>query len=169
MTGLRRALLLVAFQGLVVGLVAVAIVLSSDYADAPAVSAALGVFIGWSFVGVGLLAWWRRPENRFGVLMTIVGFTWCLSGLGASNAPDVFIVGFILGPLPYAFLIHMLLGFPTGALRGWLDRVLVCVAYLICTVVQWAAVPFVDTTRSEYDGPRNPLLISRHDDLVDRI
>ena len=37
-----------------------------------------GLFIGWSFIGVGLFAWWRRPDNRFGVLMTAVGFAFFL-------------------------------------------------------------------------------------------
>ena len=35
MTGLRRALLLVAVEGLVVGLVALALVASSDHVEAP--------------------------------------------------------------------------------------------------------------------------------------
>ena len=28
--------------------------------------AALALVVGWSFIGTGLFAWWRRPENRFG-------------------------------------------------------------------------------------------------------
>ena len=32
--------------------------------------------ITWSFVGTGLFAWWRRPENRVGPLMIAVGFSW---------------------------------------------------------------------------------------------
>ncbi len=78
MTGLRRALLLVAVEGLVVGLVAFALVASSDHVDARVAQGLIVVFIGWSFIGVGLYAWWRRPENRFGVLMTAVGFAWFL-------------------------------------------------------------------------------------------
>jgi hypothetical protein len=46
-TGLRRALALVAIEGIVVGLVALAILLSSDHADARGVNAALGLFLGW--------------------------------------------------------------------------------------------------------------------------
>ena len=61
MSGLRRALGLVAIEGVVVGLVALAIVLSSDHIDARAFQGILGLFIGWSWIGAGLIAWWRRP------------------------------------------------------------------------------------------------------------
>ena len=47
MTGLRRALGLVAIEGIVVGLVALALTLSSDHDDSPGVTAALGLFVGW--------------------------------------------------------------------------------------------------------------------------
>ena len=41
--------------------------------------------IGWSFIGTGLFAWWRRPENRFGALLVAVGFAWFTSGLIAAE------------------------------------------------------------------------------------
>ena len=56
MTGLRRALLLVAVEGLVVGLVAFAIIASSDHVDARVAQGLIVTFIGWSFIGVGLYA-----------------------------------------------------------------------------------------------------------------
>ena len=49
-------------------------------------TAALGLFIGWSFIGAGLFAWWRRPDNRFGVLMTAVGFAFFLGVLTAADS-----------------------------------------------------------------------------------
>ena len=97
MTGLRRALGLVAIEGIVVGLVALAIVLSSDHSRATAAStAALGLFVGWSFIGVGLFAWWRRPDSRFGVLMAAVGFAWFLGVLTAADASWLFTLGVLL-------------------------------------------------------------------------
>ena len=92
-TGLRRALGLVAIEGIVVGLVALAIVLSSDHVGNRAVTATLGLFIGWSFIGAGLFAWWRRPDNRFGVLMTAVGFAFFLGVLVAADSSLLFTVG----------------------------------------------------------------------------
>ena len=114
MSGLRRALLLVAIEGLVVGLVALAITLSSDHLDAPVLNGAVSAFIGWSFIGVGLYAWWRRPDNRFGVLMTAVGFAWFLASLVSANAPWLFTIGVLVCNVYAAVFVHMLLAYPDG-------------------------------------------------------
>ena len=107
MTGLRRALLLVAVEGLVVGLVALALVASSDHVDARVAQGLIIVFIGWSFIGVGLYAWWRRPENRFGVLMTAVGFAWFLQALTAADSSWLFTIGVLrLEPLRRRLRAH---------------------------------------------------------------
>ena len=96
MTGLRRALALVAIEGIIVGLVALAIMLSSDHVGSPGATAGLILFVGWSWIGVGLYAWWRRPDNRFGVLMTAVGFAFFLVALTAADARWLFTVGVLL-------------------------------------------------------------------------
>ena len=36
--------------------------------------AVFGPIIGGAFIGTGLFAWLRRPENRFGALMVALGF-----------------------------------------------------------------------------------------------
>ena len=114
MTGLRRALLLVAAEGLVVGFVALALTLSSDHSDEVPLQAVLGLFIGWSFIGVGLYAWWRRPENRFGVIMTGVGFAWFLGALTSANSSWLFTIGCLLSSVYAAVFVHMLLAYPSG-------------------------------------------------------
>ena len=78
MTGLRRALLSVAFAGVVAAAAASALVLGSDHVPMPGAAIAVGLVITASFIGTGLYAWWRRPSNRFGALMTAVGFTFLL-------------------------------------------------------------------------------------------
>jgi len=105
---------LVAVEGLVVGLVVLALTFSSDHLDERGLIAGLGLFVGWSFIGVGLYAWWRRPENRFGVLMTAVGFAFFLTALVASDADWLFTLGFALTSLYLAVFIHMLLAYPDG-------------------------------------------------------
>ena len=114
MSGLRRALGLVAIEGVVVGLVALAIVLSSDHIDARAFQGILGLFIGWSWIGAGLIAWWRRPDNRFGVLMTAVGFAFFLSSLAAADAAWLFTIGVLLSAVYFAVFVHMLVAYPDG-------------------------------------------------------
>ncbi len=114
MTGLRRALGLVAIEGIVVGLVALAIVLSSDHTDAKGLTSGIGLFLGWSWIGIGLYAWWRRPDNRFGVLMTAVGFAFFLSVLTAADASWLFTLGVVFSSLYAAVFVHMLLAYPDG-------------------------------------------------------
>src|SRR4051794_23122218 len=53
----------------------------------------LEVGVGWSFVGIGLIARRRRPGSRSGTLMVAVGFTWLLRVAGAVEHP----VGYVLG------------------------------------------------------------------------
>ena len=76
MSGLRRALLGLAVAGLAFGLAAGALVVTSDHRTDPVALLVLGLAMGWSFIGTGLYAWWRRPDHRIGPLMTLVGFAW---------------------------------------------------------------------------------------------
>ena len=62
----------------------------SDHIDLPGLYMAIGLFVGWSFIGVGLYAWWRRPDNRFGALMVMAGFAWFLAGLEVSEVAVLF-------------------------------------------------------------------------------
>lgn len=72
----RRTLVALAGAGLAAGLVYVLLVLASDHVDDRGFTAALGLLVGWSFIGTGLFAWRRRPDNRTGALMAAVGFAW---------------------------------------------------------------------------------------------
>ena len=120
MTGLRRALWSVAFAGLVAAAAASALVIASDHIAMPGAAIAVGLVITASFIGTGLYAWWRRPSNRFGALMTAVGFTFLLGSLTASDDSAVFTVGVILSSVYFVVFAHMVLGYPEGRLeRRW--------------------------------------------------
>ena len=41
--------------------------------------AAGALLTGWGFIGVGLYAWGRRPDNRVGMLMAATGFAWLVA------------------------------------------------------------------------------------------
>ena len=153
MTGLRRALGLVAIEGIVVGLVALAIVLSSDHVDAEAFSAALGLFLGWSWIGVGLFAWWRRPDNRFGVLMTAVGFAFFLSVLTAADSQlAVHDRRAALEHLPRACSCTCCWPIPTGgSTRRGMRRLLVG-AYALAII---GPAPIADVRRHRQHGLRD--------------
>jgi signal transduction histidine kinase len=159
--GLRRALIGLAVGAVGLGVVDLALILGSDHTDHRGLVAAGGLLIAWSFAGTGLFAWWRRPENRFGALMTAVGFAWLGSGLGAANSPEVFVVGQLLGALVYGLLAHMVLAFPSGRLETRFERAIVAAAYVDTTVLQALPLLFTDTASSDSckGCPSNPLLI----------
>src|SRR3954466_4111447 len=90
MPGLRRALLALFALGVLFAGADVALVLTSDHETQKALAAVLIPLIGLAFVGTGTFAWWRRPLNRFGLLMTAVGFAWLIRGMTEANAAVVF-------------------------------------------------------------------------------
>jgi PAS domain S-box-containing protein len=108
--------------GLALCVVAVWLVATSDHAEAGGVSSAIAIIAGASFVATGLIATWRRPDNRTGPLMAATGYAWLLSALAAANTAWVFTTGFVLGSLSFAMFAHLVLAFPTGRLERDLHR-----------------------------------------------
>jgi signal transduction histidine kinase len=162
-TSLRRALVAIAIAGAFACAVLLALAIDSVGGHHRDLIAIFGPIIGGAFIGTGLLAWWRRPENRFGALMVALGFAYCLSGLIVTTEPWPFITGLALIALPYAILFHILLAFPTGRLQDRGARWLTGAAYFFATAGWWACMVFEDTTR--IGVPANPLLIADHPDL----
>jgi signal transduction histidine kinase len=167
-SGLRRALLAVAFAAVIAGAAASALVLSSDHVPHPGATIAIGLLISWSFVGTGLYAWWRRPTSRFGALMTAVGFTFMLGVLTASDDSVVFTAGVLLSSLYFVVFAHMVLAYPDGRLeKPWHARLLAS-GYAIALVgmvpqLLWGFSPSMNCG----DCPPSALLIEENDTLRD--
>ena len=122
-----------------------------------------GPLIGAAFIGTGLFAWLRRPENRVGALMVALGFGYCLSALIVTTESWTFIAGLAVIALPYAILSHILLAFPSGRLGTRGSRTLAAAIYLVATVGWWTCMLFQDTMRLDF--PANPLLVADEPDL----
>jgi signal transduction histidine kinase len=162
-SSLRRALATIAVAGLVVCAILLALAIHSVGGHHRDLIAIFGPLIGAAFIGTGVFAWLRRPDNRFGALMVAVGYSYCLSGLIVTTAPWPFIAGLALIALPYAILFHILLAFPSGRLETHGSRVLAGAAYAVATVGWWACMVFQDTTR--LGVPANPLEIADEPEL----
>jgi signal transduction histidine kinase len=160
---LRRALAGIALAGAVVCAILLAVAIHSVGGHHRDLIAVFGPVIGAAFIGTGVLAWWRRPENRFGALMVTVGFTYCLSGLIVSTDPWPFIIGLALIAVPYAVLYHILLAFPSGVIGSPGNRALVVAAYLVATVGWWACMLVQDT--AAIGVPPNPIMVADEPDL----
>ncbi len=125
----RRPWLAVLPVGLGAGVVALALVLTSNHEDNLVANSALGLLLGWSFIGSGLFAWSRRPDNRTGPLMVAVGFAWFLGALTWANASLPYTLGEAVGALSLASFIHLLFAFPNGRVETKVERAIVAAAY----------------------------------------
>ena len=90
------------------------------------------------FVLAGVVAWWRRPESRFGILMVLAGTAWFLSTLASANLAMPYTIGIAFDLLPAALFLHVFLAFPTGRLERPFDRALVASAYVTAFGLQLA-------------------------------
>jgi signal transduction histidine kinase len=88
------------------------------------------------YVAAGLYAWARRPNNLIGALLVAAGFTWGAAGLADTAVPALVAVGLIFATAPLAFIVHLLLAFPSGRLRDRGARLAAAGAYFVCIVLQ---------------------------------
>jgi signal transduction histidine kinase len=144
----------------VFGLADLALILTSDFIPMREAWAVFGLLIGWSFIGTGLFAWARRPDNRVGALMAGTGFAWLLAGVGLSDYPLLFTLGNLLGSLYVAVAVHLLLAFPDGNLDTRGERRIVRTSYLLTTVGLLPVYLFTEPSQLGCDDcPDNILLV----------
>ncbi len=148
MTGLRRALIALGAAGAVLLALAVALQLTSDHVEEPVLNAVGGGLVMSTYIAVGLVAWWRRPHNRFGALMAAVGFAYAVGALTAADASLPATVGVVFGAVYLAVAAHMVLAFPTGRLATPGQRRLVAATYALVVLA-----PLIAALVTEDTGP----------------
>jgi signal transduction histidine kinase len=158
--GLRRALVAIGLAGIVCGLVYLELMLASRHIADKWLAASLGLFIGWSFIGTGLFAWWRRASSRFGALMVAVGFAFFASGLAAANASGLFTIGLMLSSLSFGICAHMLLAFPGGQVATRFQRRLVGLIYVLCLVGPLPTLLAGDFVHHRCDCPESAIRVA---------
>jgi signal transduction histidine kinase len=122
--------------GVLAGVAATAALLYGGYSVPVALAAptlALNLAVGWSFVGIGAVARARRPDNRTGLLMVVLGFAFFARFAVAVARYPAFVVGVLVGSLYLSVFLHLLVAFPTGRLTTWPQRAAVAVGYLLST------------------------------------
>ena len=103
-----------------------------------AVQLGLLEWISVPYILVGLLAWFRRPESRLGILMIAGGFAVGLSTLQFERQDHLYTLGAVFDVIPAALFLHVFLAFPDGFLRSRFERVLVGAAYTSAIGLQLA-------------------------------
>lgn len=169
MTGLRRALLGIGVAGFAVGVVVAFVVAHSEHTTARGAFVAVSLVLGWSFIGTGLYAWDRRPENGTGGLMVAVGFAWFIQPLGSVNSALLFTAALVVVNTFYAVLIHLLLAFPSGRLRTRRDRRLAGAAYFTAVGLQVPPLFFFETPNRFCDNCPENLLGVMHSELTTQL
>jgi signal transduction histidine kinase len=123
----------VALAGCAAAASSLVLVLTSDAVNGdvgePLVIALLGAWITVSYVLCGLIAWLRRPASRFGPLMIAAAFASFLTELAWTTSDVPFTIGQALDLLPPVLFLHVFLAYPSGRLRGLVERALIVTAY----------------------------------------
>jgi signal transduction histidine kinase len=129
-------LVVIALAGVAAVGCSVALALSSDHVVDPELQAVLYNWMTLPFVLGGVVAWWRRPESRFGLLMIATGFGLFVSNLQWSNASLPYTLGLAVDLLPLALLFHVFLAYPSGRLQRRIERGVVGGAYVSAVGLQ---------------------------------
>jgi signal transduction histidine kinase len=132
-----------------------------DDLHSPTERAVAQVVLGWTYIGVGLLAWIRRRGNLIGPLLVAAGVAWLARQLRYADSAALFTLFFLFGDLCYALVGHAVLAYPTGKVRGRLERAIAIAGYTTALVFPLAALLV-------YDG-RSRLLQMQpipHDNLI---
>jgi signal transduction histidine kinase len=125
----------------IAGCVASALTMSMAFSSErpePGLQGALSVWIQLPYIVGGLIAWWRRPDSRFGPLMVIAGWVAFITTFSYSTLDLPYTVGQLFDLLPVALFLHVFLAYPTGRLEHRPERFVVGVAYTASVALQIA-------------------------------
>jgi PAS domain S-box-containing protein len=139
---------------------------TSNHEENAAFVVAGNLIAAWAFIGSGLVAWSRRPENRFGVLMTAVGLAWFVGALSESNSSIPFTLGVAFGGLFLAVFVHALMVFPRGYLETRIVYFTVITVYALVLIASPIATLFEDTSEGCAKCPPNAFLVYESDTVV---
>jgi hypothetical protein len=139
------------------------IVIALTSNDVDPVQAALLDWITVPYIVAGLIAWWRRPESRLGLLMIAGGFATGLSALQLTHLDLLYTLGAAFDILPAALFLHVFLAFPEGRLRSQFERTLAGAAYTSAVGLQLVKMSF------GVFGPKNLLEVSARPTLASAV
>jgi signal transduction histidine kinase len=90
--------------------------------------------VGWTFIGCGVIAAWKRPESRIGWLMVATGFTWFLGNFSEVDVPAIAWIAAHAVYLHRGPLVHLLLSYPSGRTRSRMTRGAIAVGYAVAII-----------------------------------
>jgi len=92
---------------------------------------------GGSYIGAGLIAWYRRPESRTGLLLILAGVGVWTALMQGTHVALLWTIGSAFEPAWFPPLVYLLLSFPSGRLTSAVHKyaVLASVTLLVNSVV----------------------------------
>jgi signal transduction histidine kinase len=120
----------IAVAGVAAAATTLALGLTNGEVDHVGVRVFLNDWITLNYIGAGLIAWWRRPDSRFGPLMVAAGFVNFLATLDWASTALPYTIGAALDLLAPILFLHVFLAYPSGRLVGGLERTIVIAAYV---------------------------------------
>jgi len=89
------------------------------------------LLVGWSFTGMGLVAWSRMPASRVGPLMVGIGLTWPLAGFSLVDHALAFTLGNLAPALYIPLILRLVVTFPEGRARSAIERLVLGSGYAV--------------------------------------
>jgi signal transduction histidine kinase len=120
----------IAVAGVAAAATTLALALMNGQVDHVGIRVFLNDWITLNYIGAGLIAWWRRPDSRFGPLMVAAGFVNFLATLDWASPALPYTIGVALDLLAPILFLHVFLAYPSGRLVGSLERTIVIGAYV---------------------------------------
>jgi len=121
---------------------------------------------GLIFTVTGTVAALRRPDNRTGAQMLVVGLLWSLGALQLADASLAFTIGYVTSGIAFVGFAHLILSYPTGRLHPgdewivWAVLALVTIGPLMVSLVDPTPVPGCD------DCPQSAFLVTERPGLA---
>jgi len=125
-----------ALGGFAVGAACFLLAFDSDHVQDPGLQASLYCLIEVPYILGGVVAWWRRPDSRFGPLMIAAGYTAFLANLAWANSELPATIGQVFDLVPLVLYLQVFLSYPNGRLETRPERALVLTGYLLAMGLQ---------------------------------
>jgi signal transduction histidine kinase len=160
-SNLRARLAWLAIAGILAGAggVVMAALSNLDY-DQRLLFIVLQTLTGWIWLGVGIFAWWRRPDNPYGKWLVITSFVWLGQFLAWSNSSLVFTAGLVVSNLFPVVLVETMVRFPTGRIDSGIDRWVMRTVIGVSVILMVSLLFSTSDTIGYENAPSNLLLVA---------
>jgi signal transduction histidine kinase len=139
-----RKLTALGLFGLALCAISIFIAQSDPAASGRTAQTTIAVLTIAALLGVGLYAWHRDAEGRFGPILFATGICWFFVTFANSGDPFLYSVGRISGWVFEVLLAYALLSYPTGRLESRSARAVVIGGALLIGLLYMPTIPLTD-------------------------